>query len=145
MTITMNDDNIVSIAQAQEFLKVSTSTRFGRHNAEEAYAWIGRTLGKFRYWSESKRSRGFVKEYIRTMTGYSDTQLDCLIRRKKESGRVYAKERTQPSFPRIYTPEDIALIAVVDNAESRRTGGALQKTLRDMYLVYNFELRNSQI
>ena len=136
MTISMNDDNIVSIAQAREFLRVSISARFSRKDTGEAYDWIGRTLGKFRYFSESKKNRGFVKGYIRTMTGYSDTQLDRLILRKKESGRVYAKERTQPTFPRVYTAEDIALIALVDNAESRRTGGAVKKTLSDMYHVY---------
>lgn len=136
MTITMNDDSIVSIAQAQEFLKFSQGARFSRKDKEDAYDWIGRTLGKFRYWSESKKNRGIVKQYVHSMTGYSDTQLDRLIRRKKESGRVYAKERTQPTFPRVYTPEDIALIAKVDNAESRRTGGAVKKTLSDMYTVY---------
>lgn len=136
MTITMNDDRVVSIAQLTEFLKLSRSARFNRKDKEEAYDWIGKTLGKFRYFSESKRNRGWVKEYIRTMTGYSDTQLDRLIRRKKECGRVIAKERTQPCFLRVYTPEDIALISEVDNAESRRTGGALRKTLSDMYIVY---------
>jgi transposase InsO family protein len=136
MTITMNDDHVVSIAQLTEFLKLSRGARFSREDQEGAYEWIGTTLGKFRYFSESKKNRGLVKRYIRTMTGYSDTQLDRLILRKKETGRVYVKERTQPTFPRVYTPEDVALIAEVDNAESRRTGGAVKKTFSDMYRVY---------
>src|SRR3989344_506632 len=129
MTITMNDDRLVSIAQLREFLKLSKSARFERSNREETYQWIGKILGKFRYFSESKKNRGIVKSYIRMVTGYSDTQLDRLIQRKKTCGRVVARERTQPTFPRIYTPEDIALIAMVDNAENRRTGGAVKKTL----------------
>lgn len=136
MTINMNDDSMVSIAQVQDFLKLSRGAHFSRKDRKEAYAWIGRTIGKFRYASETKKHRGVVKAYLRAMTGYSDAQLDRLIARKKESGHVYAKERTQPTFPRVYTPEDVALIAEVDNAESRRTGGAVKKTLADMYHVY---------
>ncbi|MEK7106676.1 MAG: integrase [Patescibacteria group bacterium] len=132
----MNDDNVVSIAQLREFLKLSNSAAFSRKSADEAYEWIGTTLGKFRYFSESKKNRGLVKRYIKRWTGYSDTQMDRLIRRKRETGRVIKRERTQPCFPRVYTAEDIALIAEVDNAENRRTGGALKKTLSDMYRVY---------
>lgn len=136
MTISMQDDHLVSIAQLEEFAKLSRGARFARTNRAEAYAWIGRTLGRFRYFSESKKNRGTIKAYIRTMTGYSDTQLDRLIQRKKRWGYLVPKERTQPTFPRVYTPEDIALVAAVDNAEGRRNGHALQKTLADMYTVY---------
>ena len=136
MTITMNDDNIVSIAQLGEFSELSKAGAFSRRNREEAYEWIGVTLGKFRYLSESKKNRSVVKGYVRGMTGYSDTQIDRLIRRKKETGYVIARTRTQPSFPRVYTVEDVALVAEVDNAEGRRTGAALKKTLSDMYTTY---------
>ena len=70
------------------------------------------------------------------MTGYSETQVDRLIRRKRDVGRVVARARTQPVFPRTYTAEDVVLIAEVDNAEGRRTGGALKKTLADMFRAY---------
>lgn len=70
------------------------------------------------------------------MTGYSDAQVDRLIAQKKRCGRVQAHARTQPTFPRIYTLEDIALLVAVDAAEQRRTGGAVKKTFGDMYTVY---------
>lgn len=127
---------MVSIAQVQEFLKFENGARFSKADRDEAYEWIGTTLGKFRYFGETKKNRGIVKGYLSAMTGYSAAQLDRLIASKKTTGRVCVKERTQPVFPRIYTPEDIALIAEVDNAESRRTGGAVKKTLSDMYRVY---------
>lgn len=136
MTIGMNDDSLVSVAQLREFVKLSKGAVFSSTNREEAYEWIGRTLGKFRYFRESKKHRSIIKAYLHTMTGYSETQIDRLIARKKETGRVVARERTQPTFPRIYTIEDIALIVEVDNAEGRRTGGALKKTLADMYALY---------
>ena len=127
---------MVSIAGLRELAKLSRNAVFARTNRDEAYAWIGRTLGKFRYFSETKKNRGVIKAYVRAMTGYSDAQMDRLIRRKKEWGRIVPKERTQPVFPRVYTVEDVARIAEVDNAEGRRNGRALQKTLSDMYRVY---------
>lgn len=132
----MNDDSMVSIAQVKEFLKFESGTRFSKTDRDEAYEWVGTTLGKFRYFEETKKNRGIVKGYLGAVTGYSDTQLDRLIARKKTTGLVCRKERTQPVFPRVYMPEDISLIAEVDNAESRRMGGAVKKTLSDMYHVY---------
>lgn len=135
----MNDDSIVSMAQLREFAKLSHSATFSRQDRKEAYEWIGKTLGKFRYFGESKKNRSTIKRYIRDMTGYSDPQVDRLIARKKHTGRVYLKKRTQPVFPTIYTSDDIALLARLDNAEERRTGGAVQKTLVDMYTMYHDE------
>lgn len=136
MTLNMNDDSMVSIAQVKEFLKFESGARFSKTDRDEAYEWIGRTLGKFRYFSETKRNRSIIKGYLMRCSGYSNAQIDRLISCKRATGRVFLKERTQPTFPRIYTPEDIALISEVDNAENRRTGGAVKKTLSDMYGVY---------
>ncbi len=136
MTIGMNDDNVVSIAQLREFLELSNSATFSRTDRDEAYEWIGRTLGKFGYHRLTKKEKSVVRAYIRRVTGYSDTQLDRLIRRKREVGRIVKRGRTQPTFPRVYTAEDVALLAEVDNAEGRRTGGALRKTFSDMFHVY---------
>ena len=127
---------MVSIAELKEFVKLSNHTRFRSTDRAEAYEWIGRTLGKFRYFGLSKKEKGIVRQYLRAMTGYSDTQLDRLIARKKAWGRIVPKERIQPVFPRVYTVEDVARIAEVDNAEGRRNGAALKKTLSDMYQVY---------
>lgn len=136
MTMNMNDDSVVSMAQLKELIKLGNSATFIRHNQAEAYTWIKTTLGKFRYFKETKKNRGIIKEYIRSMTGYSDAQVDRLIAQKKQTGRITKHERTQPTFPRVYTTDDIALLAEVDNAEQRRTGGALKQTFLDMHTVY---------
>jgi transposase InsO family protein len=134
--MNMNDDSVVSMAQLSELIKLGNSATFIRNNQEDAYAWISTTLGKFRYFRESKKHRSIIKEYIRSMTGYSDAQVNRLIAQKKQTGRIAKGERTQPTFPRIYTADDIALIAEVDNAEQRRSGGAVRKTFLDMHTVY---------
>jgi transposase InsO family protein len=134
--MNMNDDSVVSMAQLRELVKLGNSAHFIRTNQTEAYGWINTTLGKFRYFRESKKNKGIIKAYIRGMTGYSDAQVDRLIRHKKQTGRIVKQERTQPTFPRIYTPEDVALLVAVDNAEDRRTGGAVKQTFDDMYTTY---------
>ena len=132
----MNDDSVVSIAQLREFLKLSNSATFSSEKTDEAYEWIGRTLGKFRYTRLQKRDRSVVKQYLIAMTGYSETQIDRLIARKKQIGCIVKQKRTQPTFERIYTAEDLVLLVEVDNAEGRRTGGALKKTFSDMFRIY---------
>lgn len=132
----MNDDNVVSIAQLREFLKLSNRATFTSVSVDEAYEWIGRTLGKFGYHHLRKKEKGIVKQYLITMTGYSETQIDRLIARKKKCGRIVKRARTQPEFVRFYTSEDIALLSEVDNAEGRRNGAAVKATFRDMYSLY---------
>jgi predicted DNA-binding transcriptional regulator AlpA len=137
MTLNMNDDAVVSMAQLKELIKLGNSAAFIRNDQQEAYTWINNTLGKFRYFGEIKKNRSIIKDYLMTMTGYSDPQIDRLIARKKRTGRIVKGERTQPTFPKIYTPEDIALLVMVDNAEERRTGQAVRKTFKDMYTLYD--------
>lgn len=136
MTIDMNDDNMTSIAQLREFLKLSKRAAFTSSDMSGAYHWIDQTLGKFRYWSLKKGDRGIIKRYLVSMTGYSEPHIDHLIARKKEFGCIRKKERTQARFERFYTTLDIELLAEVDNAEGRRNGKATRKTFRDMFLVY---------
>lgn len=132
----MDDNAVVSMAQLKELIKLENRATFISTNQEEAYTWIGTTLGKFGYFKETKKHRSIIKSYIKRMTGYSGTQINRLVQRKKSEGYIKKKERTQPTFPRIYTGEDVALLVEVDNAEGIRCGGALKQTLRDMYVVY---------
>lgn len=117
-------------------MKLSNSATFSSGDVTDAYEWIGRTLGRFHYMRLKKKEKGVVKRYLMGMTGYSETQVDRLIARKEKVGCIVKQERTQPTFPRIYTAEDLALLLEVDNAEGRRTGGALKKTFSDMFHVY---------
>lgn len=136
MTITMNDDSIVSVAQLSEFAKFAKKAKFKSNNKKEAYEWVGKTLGKFRYHSETKKNKGIIKSYIIGATGYSSDNVDKLIARKKKFGQVFLKERTQHVFPRLYTKKDISLIAEVCNMYRGQNGYALKKVFYDMYNRY---------
>lgn len=136
MTMDMEDSHILSVAQLEEMVKFGKCVKFNSSNKKETYEWIGRTLGKFRYFSESKKNRGIIKNYIIVMTGYSEGQVDKLIAMKKKFGRLFAKERTQHTFPKKYEASDVALLAESSAALSHPNGRAVKQMMHDMYHMY---------
>ena len=111
MTMDMDDNHIISVAQLKELVKFGKCVKFNSNDKKETYEWIGRTLGKFQYFRESKKNKGIIKNYIMVMTGYSEGQIDKLIKRKKKYGKVFLMERTQHTFPKKYEASDVALLA----------------------------------
>lgn len=126
----------MSVTQLAELVKFTKAAKFRSNNKKETYEWVGRTLGRFHYHGESKKNKSIIKRYLMAMSGYSEGQIDKLIARKKKHGRVFLKERTQYTFPRFYTVEDVALLAEVANAYLHQNGKALKKVCRDMFHVY---------
>jgi transposase InsO family protein len=137
MNITMDDSHVGSIAQLQELLKLTNKVEFKGKNKEEVYEWIGRTLGKFRYFSLKKKERSVVKHYIETMTGLSRSQVTRLIGRKRKTGRVFIKKSERNRFETWYTKEDIATLIETDNAHSRLSGPATRRVFKRMYENYD--------
>lgn len=136
MTITMNDEGVQTVAELGAIMQLGNRITFEGKDQKDVYAWIEATLTRFRYIQETKVHRGMIRRYLIMMTGYSESMIDKLIRKKKKMGWVSLATRTQPVFPTTYTVEDIALLADVDAAESWRNGKATRKTLADMYTVY---------
>ena len=136
MTITMNDDSLVSVAQIKQFAKLNSSANFKSNDKKETYAWVGKTLGKFHYFSESKKNKGLIKNYVINMTGYSGFNVDKLIAKKKQLGVLRLGKRTQNTFTTFYTNEDIVLLAKVINVYRGQNGQAIKKVLVEMYDLY---------
>lgn len=138
MTLNMNDDHLVSVAQLKEFAKWNSGAKFKSNSSKkETYEWIGRTLGKFRYNSLKKKEKSIVKKYVMNMTGYSEGSVDKFIRVKKEVGILIPKdERTQNSFTTVYGPSDISLLAEVANATLGQNGKAIKEMMKSMYHDY---------
>ena len=132
----MNDDHIMSVSQLTELVKFGKSVKFNSSNKQETYEWIGRTLGRFKYFSESKKNRGIIKNYVIVMTGYSEGQTDKLIRRKKKFGQVFLMDRTQHAFPKKYGAADIALLAATTAKVNFPNGKAMKQMMNEMYSVY---------
>lgn len=132
----MDDNHILSVAQLTELVKFGKCVKFTSQDKVETYDWIGRTLGRFRYFSESKKNKGVIKNYLVVMTGYSASQIDKLVRRKKTTGRVFLLERTQHTFPRKYDASEITLLADVTAVLNHPNGKAVKQMMRDMYHLY---------
>jgi hypothetical protein len=133
----MDDNHVMSVAQLHELVKFGKCVKFNSSNKEETYEWIGRALSKFRYFRESKKNKGVIKEYIVTMTGYSDDQIDKLIKRKKSYGKIFLMERTQHTFPKKYGASDVALLADVTSVLNHPNGKAVKQMMIDMYHLYH--------
>jgi hypothetical protein len=136
MIMNMDDDHIESVAQLKELVKLGKCVKFNSNNKEETYEWIGRTLGKFRYFRELKKNKGVIKNYIVVMTGYSDDQIKKLIRRKKKFGRVFLMERTQHTFPKKYEASEVAVLAEATSLLNHPNGKAVKQMMKDMYHLY---------
>ena len=132
----MDDNHIISVSQLTELVKFGKCVKFNSNNKQQTYEWIGRTLGRFHYFSESKKNKGVIKNYIVIMTGYSDDQIKKLINRKKKTGRVFLMERTQHMFPKKYEASDVALLADTTSALNHPNGKAVKQTMKDMYHIY---------
>ena len=132
----MDDNHLGSVAQLEELVKIGNGVKFNSSNKEETYEWIGRTLGRFHYFSESKKNRGIIKDYVITMTGYSEGQADKLIAMKKKFGRIFVRERTQHTFPKKYDASDVALLADSTSILNHPNGRAVKQMMKDMYSLY---------
>lgn len=140
MTIDMKDDSIKSVAQlvalikAAEALGVETVER--GDDTGEVYAWMNDLLLRLRYRFLKKKEKGIVRRYLTLYSGYTESHVDHLISRYAVNGKIVRKKRTQPTFPTVYTGEDIELLAEVAEAYDYQNGKALKNVCREMYTVH---------
>lgn len=132
----MNDSHMVSIAQLQAFKKVAGAITFNGSSQKEKYEWVETVLMRFGYFSQKKKEKSAVKQYIRQMTGYSDAQMTRLIKRKKKWGRIVSSSTKRNTFPRIYTPTDVALLIETDKAHDRLSGKATKRIFEREHQVF---------
>lgn len=141
MKITMNDENVLSIAQLRNFLSGVGAVKFsinsrGNLNRQEMYDWVGNLLSKVKYFSLKKKERGIVIGYAKSITGLSKGHIKKLIRRKKKYGKLRLSETKKNSFPLRYGTSDIARLIDTDNAHGRLSGPATKRILQREYLEF---------
>lgn len=133
----MNNARTVTIPEMKQLLKATAVLAFSATNTREAYQWVEQILRSTGYRHARKKDKGTVRQYIETMTGYSDAQLDRLIARWKKTGHIRLKEYRRNCFSRKYTDHDIVVLATVDDAHGRLSGPATKKILQDEYEVFS--------
>lgn len=130
MHYSMDDTQTASLAGMNAFVLAASELDITNTSTQkEKYQWVDRHLTETRYLLLPRKERRAIKTYIGARTGLSRAQVTRLVAQKKETGMVILAIRTQPLFPTIYTPGDIALLAQVDEAHCVLSGAATRKIL----------------
>ena len=106
---------------------------------EAAYAFLERTLVRFRYhFGLSRVGKGLVRKYLAKVTGYSDAQLTRLIAQQRRTDRIRDHRLRPPArpFATVYTTADALLPAEVDEAVGQLSRPAAKRILWRMYHVF---------
>ena len=127
----MHNTRSITILEMNQLLKASTVLSFQAKNKTEAYAWIENLLQATAYKTQTKKDKGIVRNYAMKMTGYSDAQLERMIKQYALRGNVRLKAYQRHSFSRTFTDADITLLAETDDAHGILSGPATAKIMSD--------------
>ena len=124
MQIRMQNADVLTQEQIQEFLKGSRSIEFTGQNRAERYGFVQRELVAQEYAAQGRKQRGAIRAYLSKVTGLSLPQIARLIRQYRQEGVVEAVAYRRRRFPTKYTSRDVTLLAEVDRAHSWLSGPA---------------------
>jgi len=124
MQLRMQNADVLTQEQIQEFLKGSRAVEFTGQDRAELYGFVQRVLVAQEYPVQRKKERGAIRAYLSKVTGLSLPQMTRLIRQYREEGVVAAVAYRRRRFPTKYTARDVALLAEVDRAHDWLSGPA---------------------
>lgn len=136
MTLTMDTTHSVSLSEIAQLLATTTKFTFTATDKAVTYQWLETTLYRLRYRQCSKLNKGLIQRYLRKVTGYSNQSLKRLIGQWLKIGRLRWKRYRRHTFPTRYTSEDVALLAVVDQAHQTLSGPATKIILKREYETF---------
>lgn len=144
MVINMDESQLRTIAQLQDFLKATPQVSFSgldTKDGDERYAQISRVLKRFDYPRRTKTERGVVLAYLQRISGYSRSQINRLVARWHDNRLAevpLTKHYRAPAAPfaRKYTASDIELLVQMDRANEDVCGPAIVHLLKRAYSVY---------
>ena len=124
MQIRMQNADVLTQEQIQEFLKGSRSIEFTGQSRRERYGFVEQELVAQEYAAQGKKQRGAIRAYLSKVTGLSLPQVARLIRQYRQEGVVEAVAYRRRGFATKYTLRDVALLAEVDRAHGWLSGPA---------------------
>jgi hypothetical protein len=127
MMTYMNETQIVTLDQVQQFLDGTEAVSFTLASKAERYRWIQHTRVRFRYLELSKVEKGVLMRYLAKVSGYSRQQLTRLIGHYRARGAIRLAQRSTNGFRCHYTREDIAQLAKLDELHGTLSGPATKK------------------
>jgi transposase len=116
--------------QIQAFLQGNQEIEFAGQNRAGRYQFVQRVLVAQEYLAQGKKQRGAIRAYLSKVTGLSLPQITRLIRQYRQRGVVEAKTYRRRRFPSIYTSQEVALLAAVDQAHNWLSGPAAARILQ---------------
>jgi hypothetical protein len=136
MQLNMDDKQIQTLEQIQQFVASSQTIEFKGIDTKEKYQWIEEVLKKFKYQWLKRHGKGILRRYIEKVTGYSRAQVARLVSSYRESGRLRVTEYHRHRFPEKYTMAEVALLAKTDELHGWLSGPATKRILEREYEVY---------
>jgi hypothetical protein len=136
MQLNMDDKQIQTLEQVQQFVASSQTIEFKGTDTKEKYQWIEEVLKKFKYQWLKRHGKGILRRYIEKVTGYSRAQVARLVSSYRESGKLRVTEYHRYRFPEKYTMAEVALLAKTDELHGWLSGPATKRILEREYEVY---------
>jgi hypothetical protein len=142
MVINMDESQLRTIEQIEQFLAASAEVAFTAHGDDlERYAHISRVLKRFDYPRCNKHDRGVLLRYLQHTSGYSRAQLTRLVKQwhgNRLASTPLIKRYRAPvaPFARKYTALDIELLVEMDKAHEEVCGPAITHLLKRAFLDY---------
>ena len=133
----MNINDLTTIEQLEQFLTGTQSIAFlVASNKKDIYRDIQRTLVRFRYPTLNKGSKCVIVRFLIKITGYSRQQITRLIKQYCVAGKIERQQRIYQGFERLYTAEDIRLLASLDERHNTLSGPATKKLCERAYAIF---------
>ena len=136
MRLNMDDRKLRTLEQVKQFVESCRRIEFNGLNLKEKYRWTEEVLKKFKYPRLQKAGKGVIRQYIEKVTGYSRAQVNRLVWRYLQSGKIKPTEYRRHCFPQKYNAAEVALLAMTDELHGWLSGPAIKKILERAYRVY---------
>jgi hypothetical protein len=101
-----------TIDQLECFLDGSQVSAYEvKSDKKSRYQWIKSILLQFRYATLGRHDKGGVLHFLLTISGYSRQQITRLVKQYIDTGILACKPQLRHGFCRIYSDDDIRLLA----------------------------------
>lgn len=133
----MNISNLKTVAELEQFLSGNQPVAYTVAGSKsQAYSIIKQQLVKFGYHQLKRSDKGVVIAFLAKITHYSRQQITRLIKQHRETGHIVHRPKITNGFKKKYTPQDIELLAQIDELHGTLNGAATKKLCERAANVY---------
>lgn len=130
----MKLDTLRTIDQMRLFLAGSQPIAFAvATNKDERYCFVEGILRRFNYPRLARSDKGIVIQFLGKVSGYSRQQLTRMIQRYTKNGVLKRFQKTLNGFEQFYRPDDIHLLAELDQRHDTPNGFMVKKLCERAY------------